>query len=137
MNQVFSSAMPVVRAGAPVTIKPAQTLAPEGADPATTSPLLELSGPDAIHVHIDGPQSSLTADLIAGVYPAPGSETSPDEYLPHIAFNRRTLPWEREGPNPARDVPWLALLVFSEADFKTPTQRRQAATVNVDEHRGR
>ncbi len=131
MNQVFSSAMPVVRAGAPVTIKPAQTLAPEGADPATTSPLLELSGPDAIHVHIDGPQSSLTADLIAGVYPAPGSETSPDEYLPHIAFNRRTLPWEREGPNPARDVPWLALLVFSEADFKTPTQRRQAATVNV------
>ena len=130
MNQIFSRAMPVARAGVDVTITPTQTLGD-----TTTSPLLELSGPDDIHVRIDGPQTSLTADLIAGVYPAPGSETSPDEYLPHIALNRRTLPWERQGPNPARTVPWLALLVFSEADFtfKSAGQRRKPGTLSVEQ----
>lgn len=120
MNQVFSRMMPVARAGVPVTITPMQTLDPKDSQ-AQDSSLLELTGPDTIHVQIDGPQASLTADLIAGVYPAPGSETSPDEFLPHIAFNRRTLPWERQGPQPDREVPWLALLVFSEADFATVT----------------
>ncbi|MDA4107834.1 hypothetical protein [Mycolicibacterium holsaticum] len=141
MNQVFSRMMPVARAGVPVTITPMQTLDPKDSQ-AQDSSLLELTGPDTIHVQIDGPQASLTADLIAGVYPAPGSETSPDEFLPHIAFNRRTLPWERQGPQPDREVPWLALLVFSEADFATVTpsvrggpfrgQPQQAPTVSVD-----
>lgn len=132
MNQIYSSAMPIARAGVNVALTPSQTLDPQGSeqDPPA-SQLLDLSGPDSIHVHIDGPQTSLTADLIAGVYPAPGSETSPDEFLPHIAFNRRTLPWERQGPLPARQVPWLALLVFSETELKTPALRRQAATISV------
>jgi hypothetical protein len=135
MNQIFARAMPVARAGVPVTITPTQTLEKDGVK------RLDLSGPDTIHVVVDGPQTSLTADLIAGVYPAPGSETSPDEFLPHIAFNRRTLPWEREGPSPEREMPWLALLVFSEADFTTPQpgrggpfrgRPREAPTVSVE-----
>ena len=48
---------------------------------------------------IEGPQVSLNPADIAGVYPAPDSDDSPDEFLPHIAFTRHTLPWERFGPD--------------------------------------
>lgn len=129
MNQIYSNATPVARAGDPdVEITVGQTLHPNG---DTSTSLLDLTGPDTIHVRIDGPQTSLTADLIAGVYPAPGSEDSPDEFLPHISLNRRTLPWERKGPQAPRAMPWLALLVFSEADLKSASLRRKAATLNV------
>lgn len=123
MSEIYSRMTPVARAGEDVTLTPGQTL--NGTD------LLDLTGPKTIHVHIDGPQSSLTADLIAGVYPAPGSETSPDEFLPHIAFNRRTLPWERRGPTAAASMPWLALLVFSEADLNQGSLLMRAPTLNV------
>jgi hypothetical protein len=48
---------------------------------------------------VEGPQLQLTPADVAGVYPAAGSEESPDEFLPHIALERRTLPWERIGIN--------------------------------------
>jgi hypothetical protein len=124
MSQVLSHRLPAVRAGEDVQIKVGQTLG--------AADRLNLQGPDTVHVHIEGPQTALTADLIAGVYPAPGSETSPDLFLPHIAFNRRTLPWERRGPTPQtpiddRRMPWLALLVVSEEDLRPPLLRRQVA----------
>lgn len=135
MSQVFSHALPQVRAGDPdATISPTQhvVVPPPPDDPgAAAKELLTQTGAGSVHVHIDGPQTELTADMIAGVYPAPGSETSPDEYLPHVALARRTLPWERQGPQPATTVPWLALLVFSETELTDAAGMRQAATVSV------
>ena len=93
MKQVFSSCIPLVKAGDAEPITVTQTL--DGR--------LKQEGPATVHVRIDGPQTSLLADVVAGVFPAPGSDQSPDEFLPHIAFTRRTLPWERAGPGPRRD----------------------------------
>ena len=121
MKQVFSSFVPVVKAGDVESITVTQSL--DGR--------LAQDGPSTVHVRIDGPQTALLADMIAGVYPAPGSDQSPDEFLPHIAFTRRTLPWERQGPDAASDTPWLALLLFKESELRTAEQRKQAPTVAV------
>ena len=121
MKQVFSSCVPLVRAG--------------DTEPITVSQKLDgrllQDDPATVHVRIDGPQTSLLADMIAGVYPAPGSDQSPDEFLPHISFTRRTLPWEREGPEPAKTMPWLALLLFKESELLDSEQRKQAPAVTV------
>lgn len=110
--QIFSSCNPLVDAGQTITITVSQTL--EGNR-------LTLSGPTGIDLKIEGPQLQLTTDDIAGVFPAAGSEESPDEFLPHIALKRRTLPWERVGPSGKR--PWLALMLFKESEFRTAQQR--------------
>jgi hypothetical protein len=121
MKQVFSSFVPVVKAGTVEAITVTQSL--DGR--------LAQDGPATVHVRIDGPQTSLLADMIAGVYPAPGSDQSPDEFLPHVALTRRTLPWERQGPDAADDTPWLALLLFRESELRTAEQRKQAPAVSV------
>jgi hypothetical protein len=76
---------------------------------------LSLTGPNAVLIQVTGPQVELTQADISGVYPAPGSTNSPDDYLPHIALNRRTLPWERKGPN--NQKPWLALLLVKDSEL--------------------
>ena len=124
MSQILPHCLPLVRAGDPdVIISPVQSLG---------NGLLKQDDPGSVHVRIDGPQTSLTADLITGVFPAPGSEDSPDEFLPHVVLSRRTLPWERRGPDLGTTTPWLALLVFSETELKTATQLRQAQTTSVE-----
>ena len=121
MKQVFSSCIPPVRSGETRLIKVFQEL--DGR--------LTQAGPNTVHVRIDGPQTALLPDMISGVYPRPGSETSPDEFLPHIAPTRRTLPWERQGPVPDPDVPWLVLLLFKESELRSPEQRKQVPAVSV------
>ncbi len=121
MKQIFSSCIPLIKAGNPVPINVAQSL--DGR--------LKQDGPATVHVHIDGPQTSLLADMVAGVFPAPGSDQSPDEFLPHIALSRRTLPWERQGPDAAPTTPWLALLLFKESELRSAEQRKQAPAVSV------
>ncbi len=105
--RVFASLTPVILSGQTAEITASQTLTNHG-------PLLHASGP-AVKVLVEGPQTSITDDDIAGVYPASGSTDSPDNFLPHIALTRRTLPWERRGP--VDGTPWLALLVVTEADL--------------------
>jgi hypothetical protein len=121
MKQVFSSCIPLVKAG--------------GGEPITISQSLDgrlkQDGPATVHVRIDGPQTSLLADMIAGVFPAPGSDQSPDEFLPHVALTRRTLPWEREGPDAMPTTPWLAVLLFKESELRSAEQRKQAPAVTV------
>lgn len=73
------------------------------------------SGTSTILIQVNGPQFALTETDITGVYPAPGSKDSPDEFLPHIALARRTLPWERRGPG--GDRPWLALLLVKDSEL--------------------
>lgn len=129
MTQIYSRAVPLAKAGTPdVLITPTQVL---GGD------RLALSGPGTVHVRIDGPQTVLSADLVAGVYPPPGSQESPDEFLPHIALTRRTLPWERVGPDlsTTSGVPWLMLLVFAEPELRTAAQMNQAPAVTVTKQR--
>lgn len=81
----------------------------------SVGPLLTSSG--SVHLRVVGPSVRLQPADIVGVYPAPGSEDSPPEFLPHVALARRTLPWERKGP--AGDHPWLALLVFEDGELKS------------------
>jgi hypothetical protein len=69
-----------------------------------------------VYVRVDGPHQRLLPDDVAGVYPADGSNNSPEEFLPHIALTRRTLPWDRLGPD-GDDRPWLALLLFAESEL--------------------
>jgi hypothetical protein len=120
-KQVYSSCIPLEKSGQTIQIKVEQTLAD----------LLETSGPNQISLTIEGPRLKLTPDDIAGVYPAPGSEDSPDEFLPHIALKRRTLPWERLGPDwqGAKSAPWLALLLLKESELRTAAQRTVSPAV--------
>ena len=107
--QVFASCRPAVPSGQSLTIEVGQTLM----DGATN--LLALDGPAKVTVQVQGPRFVLGPADIAGEYPAPGSSDSPDEFLPHVALNRRTLPWERVGPEPS--LPWLALLLVKESEL--------------------
>lgn len=107
-SQVFNSCDPMVDAGQ-IEITISQTLTRAGLD------LLETTGDATVYLSVEGPRISLLAADIAGVYPTPGSDNSPDEFLPHIALTRRTLPWER--PGPADGLPWLALIVLKESEI--------------------
>lgn len=111
--QIFSNYTPVADAGELITLTPSQTLEADTADPVD---FLQVTGPNSVTLTIEGPQVQLTPADIAGVYPAPGSEESPDEFLPHIALERRTLPWERKGPNGIK--PWLALMLLTESEIR-------------------
>lgn len=59
---------------------------------------------------------SLPPDQIYSVYPPREAVGSYTECLPHIVLNRRTLPWEKTLLDSRPDMPWLALLVFHEAE---------------------
>ena len=63
-----------------------------------------------------GPRFSLDPQLIHAVFPPAGSLGEHSHVLPHIAFNRSTLPWERTAVHGQKDVPWLALLLFAEGE---------------------
>lgn len=62
-----------------------------------------------------GPRFELTPHDIHSVFPPPGSRGDHNNVLPHIIFNRSTLPWEREVGTSGS---WLALLVFYEEEKK-------------------
>ena len=114
-TQVYSNYTPVVKSGETLKINVNQNLG------GLLGPaLIDTAKPEDVFVTIEGPQVSLTPADIVGVYPAPGSDDSPDEFLPHIAFTRRTLPWERFGPDSKqveRKAPWLALLLLKESEM--------------------
>src|SRR5512135_3126705 len=62
--------------------------------------------------HIDGPRYALTGAEAYSCYPAPGQVGDFSDTLPHIVFDRCTLPWERtiDGTDPTHEhEPWLAL----------------------------
>ncbi len=111
-SQFLSYIMPLIDSGlAPTPITVAQTLG----DAAKSEVLLQHTN-EPVYLQVNGPQTSLTEADIAGVYPAPGSTNSPDNYLPHIALKRRTLPWERTGPGGQK--PWLLLLLLKSSELQ-------------------
>jgi hypothetical protein len=74
-----------------------------------------------LNFSILGPRFTLDPQEIQSVFPPPGSLGDHSNVLPHIIFNRSTLPWERklvkdEDDNP---LPWLALLLFTEEELSS------------------
>jgi len=80
--------------------------------------------------HVGGPRYALTGSEAYSCYPAPGQIGEFHNTLPHIVFDRCTLPWERtiDGTDPTVEhAPWLALILLTDADFekeKTADKRR-------------
>jgi hypothetical protein len=72
---------------------------------------------------VDAARFTLNADDIYSVYPPANTTGQYNNQLPHIVFNRRTLPWERtiDGkiPNIDLPIPWMALLLLNEDDMKS------------------
>ncbi|EYF03650.1 hypothetical protein [Chondromyces apiculatus] len=74
---------------------------------------------------VQGERFRLTPDAIHAVFPPAGSIGDHGTVLPHVILNRTTLPWERIAARdaPIEEVPaapWLALLVFDEAEKPEP-----------------
>lgn len=80
-------------------------------------------------VWVGAPRFTLDTTDVYSQYPPKDSSGRFENTLPHMVFNRRTLPWERtiDGlahptsafrfANPARHAPWMALLLFSEEEM--------------------
>lgn len=69
---------------------------------------------------VAGERFSLDAAEIAGVFPPDLSVGELSGDLPHVLFNRRTLPWERASVATDASAPWLAVLLFNEGQAPTP-----------------
>ncbi|MCB0650679.1 MAG: hypothetical protein KDC85_05335 [Saprospiraceae bacterium] len=72
--------------------------------------------------HVDAPRFTLDVGGIYAVYPPDGHYGHVKTSLPHIVFNRRTLPWERTidgqlAKDAANPIPWMALLLLSEKEI--------------------
>ncbi len=74
---------------------------------------------------VAGPRFSLDPAVVRSVFPPAGSTGDHGNVLPHILFNRTTLPWERlareADDENSRRPPWLLLLLF-DADQAPATQ---------------
>jgi hypothetical protein len=89
------------------------------------------------YFNVEGPRFALDASEVAGTFPPQNAKGDFVEALPHIALNRRTLPWERSSdpagaPTPADGpTPWLALLLIDETGTPEATVRKGVVAVNV------
>lgn len=82
---------------------------------------------------VDAARFTLNSDDIYSVYPPANTKGQYANHLPHIVFNRRTLPWERtiDGKIPeSNPIPWMALLLLDEEDMKT-LKIEQTALANL------
>jgi hypothetical protein len=95
--------------------------------PTLTVPEKEIpTSPVTETFHVGGPRYALTGSEAYSCYPAPGQIGEFHNTLPHIVFDRCTLPWERtiDGADPTvtppghDPSPWLALILLTDADFK-------------------
>ena len=72
------------------------------------------------HFAVYGDRFSLNPQVIQAVFPPDSSLGEHSNVLPHIVVNRSTLPWERQADVHRKDVPWLALLLFEDAEKPMP-----------------
>ncbi|MEW2354905.1 hypothetical protein [Spirillospora sp. NPDC029432] len=83
-----------------------------GAPPAAVTQRIEVTG---LRLHIGDHE-------VHGAYPPAGSVGPLHSVLPHVAFERRVLPWENRldwqaGEEENRTRPWLALLLFTRGEI--------------------
>jgi hypothetical protein len=76
---------------------------------------------------VAGERFELKPSAIHSVFPPDGNLGEHSNVLPHIILTRSTLPWERRAEQTAPgeeeefgDVPWLALLLFDDAEKPKP-----------------
>jgi len=68
---------------------------------------------------VAGERFHLNPRDIHAVFPPAGSLGEHSNVLPHIIFNRSTLPWERMAADTTNEnAPWLALLLFEEDEIE-------------------
>lgn len=77
-------------------------------DGKTTSPSAKVK------LHVAGPRFFLPPSEIHSVFPPENGAGDYNNVLPHIVLNRHTLPWERLVDGKSENIPFLALLLFSE-----------------------
>jgi hypothetical protein len=65
------------------------------------------------YVQVGGSPLHFAATEVLSCHPPANATGAFDEELPHVVLSRRTLPWERPGPD-GTAPPWLALLVFAD-----------------------
>jgi hypothetical protein len=112
-----------------VSVTPGLTLtfAADPDDPEAPATLIPATRIVRDVFHVNGPRFSLTGSEAYSCYPAPGQVGSFDGKLPHIVFDRCTLPWERTIDAGDRKnkppEPWLALIVLTDADFITESDK--------------
>lgn len=97
---------------------------------------------DAIHSEYDftvnGPRFTLDPSLVHSMFPPPSNRGHFQQYLPHLVFDRRSLPWERtvDGslPQDKPFVPWLWVLSLAESEIDAdPANPVAIQTVTVDQ----
>jgi hypothetical protein len=72
---------------------------------------------------VAGERFSIDPSELAAVFPPDLSVGELSGVLPHVLFNRRTLPWERTSVTADASAPWLAVLLFDDGKAPTPKQR--------------
>lgn len=93
----------------------------QGAQEVVGGPTQPYTG----HLRISSPRYRLPPDQMLSTYPPANAEGAFESRLPQVVLRRRTLPWERK-MDPARVIPWLALVVIAEGEGQlsgeTPVQ---------------
>lgn len=77
----------------------------------------EVSPPVAgvsIRFAVSGERFSIDPAEIDSVFPQDLANGEFEKVLPHVIFNRRTLPWERSSVPGVENSPWLAVLLFND-----------------------
>jgi len=69
---------------------------------------------------VSGDRFVLPPSRLTAVFPPDGSLGEYQNALPHVILDRPTLPWERSAGSPGADAPWLAVLLFTEAERPSP-----------------
>lgn len=72
---------------------------------------------------VQGPQVSLPPDDVLSVYPPANATGQFAEDLPHVVLTKRVLPWERKLHGQPKQIPWVALLTFTEDELMDATNR--------------
>ena len=85
---------------------------------------------DTSRFAVIGERFTIDPTEIANRFPPPGCTGEYDNVLPHVVLNRKTLPWERTAD--ARQAPWLAVLVFDEADPPPQVTTIRVGDLHVD-----
>ncbi len=89
---------------------------------------------------VQGERFSIDPKEVKAVFPPPGSDGDHANVLPHVLFDRSTLPWERTARRRKKDEtlgdddpPWLALLLFHDDE----ADRLEVQTLTLgDLHKG-
>ena len=69
-----------------------------------------------LRFYVAGDRFTLNPTLVHSVFPPRGNLGEHANVLPHVILKRSTLPWERDAVSGDNTLPWLALLLFDEAE---------------------